>query len=143
MLIRFTIIILLISFTNIIYAQQALPDRNLVKNTKNKSDYNYKVDRLHDELAMIKANQINYRIEKDLLKETYSNNYERINTVITAILGFVALLGFLGIKDISKIKTQYNNELSKLRKLKIKFEAKSKEFDNDIKEIEENVIYII
>ena len=24
------------------------------------------------------SNQLNYRIEKDLLKETYSNNYDRI-----------------------------------------------------------------
>ena len=56
-------------------------------------------------------NEQNYKLEKDLLKETYSNNYERINIVITIILGVIGILGYLGIRDISSIKKEYEKEL--------------------------------
>ena len=77
---------------------------------------------LENKVKIIDTNQLNYKIEKDLLKETYSNNYEQINLIITIVLGIIALLGFLGLRDISSIKKNFNSELkileSKLNNLK-------------------------
>lgn len=97
---------------------------------------------LDNEVKMVQKNQLNYKIEKDLLKETYSNNYERINLIITMILGIIGVFGFLGIRDINTVKKEYRSELSKLKSLQSNFESKSDEFnlerdkiDSEIKEI--------
>lgn len=70
---------------------------------------------LERKVHIIDVGQINYKIEKDLLKETYSNNYERINTVITFVLGLIGVIGFVGIKDIGSIKKEYESELKSLK----------------------------
>ena len=91
---------------------------------------------LEHKIQLIDTNQLNYQIEKDLLKETYSVNYERINIFIAIVLGIVAIFGFLGIRDISKIKTNYENELAVLRRVKEQFENKVNEFDVERKKID-------
>ena len=67
---------------------------------------NRKLEDLEFRLKRIEGNEQNYKLEKDLLKETYSNNYERINFFITIALGLIGILGFLGIRDISSIKKE-------------------------------------
>lgn len=86
---------------------------------------------LESNLKSVEKNQLNYKIEKDLLKETYSNNFERVNTVITIILGIVGLFGFFGIRDIGSIKKQYLTELEKLKTLQNDFTLKAAEFENE------------
>lgn len=105
--------------------------------------YQKRIDELERTIKQIDANQLNYRIEKDLLKETYSNNYEKINLVITLILGVMGVLGYLGLKDISTIKKEYEQELSKLRNIQGQFETKSKEFDSEKKKFDEELKSII
>lgn len=105
--------------------------------------YQKRIDELERTVKQIDANQLNYRIEKDLLKETYSNNYEKINLVITLILGVMGVLGYLGLKDISTIKKEYEQELSKLRTIQGQFETKSKEFDSEKKKFDEELKSII
>jgi predicted Zn-dependent protease len=89
---------------------------------------------------MIENNQLNYKIEKDLLKETYSNIYENISLTITIVLGIIGVFGFIGIRDITNIKKKYGDELSNLKGVQIKFQQKIEEFelqkskfDNEIK----------
>jgi tetratricopeptide (TPR) repeat protein len=105
--------------------------------------YQKRIDELERTVKQIDANQLNYRIEKDLLKETYSNNYEKINLVITLILGVMGVLGYLGLKDITTIKKEYELELSKLRTIQGQFETKSKEFDTEKKKFDEELKSII
>lgn len=93
------------------------------------SDLNNQIEYLKNKVSQVESNQLNYKIEKDLLKETYSNNYEKINMVITIILGIIALLGYLGIKDINSTRKQYASELETLKGIQLEFENKSKEFD--------------
>ena len=104
---------------------------------------NRKVHNLENDIKRIEANQINYRVEKDLLKETYSNNYEKINFYITLVLGLVGVLGFLGLKDISSTKKEYEIELNKLRLIQGEFDLKSKSFDTDKAKFEEELKSII
>lgn len=98
---------------------------------------------LERRVTLIDASQLNYKIEKDLLKETYSNNYEKISLFITLLLGLIAILGYLGIRDIGEIKEKYNKELSELRDIKSQFEIKSSEFDSRKKEIDDEIRVII
>jgi tetratricopeptide (TPR) repeat protein len=104
---------------------------------------NRKLQNLENDIKRIEANQINYKVEKDLLKETYSNNYEKINFFITFVLGLVGIFGFLGLKDISSIKKEYEAELHKLRLIQGEFDLKSKSFDTDKKKFEEELKSII
>ncbi|TXD47387.1 MULTISPECIES: tetratricopeptide repeat protein [unclassified Polaribacter] len=77
---------------------------------------------LENKISQVRQNQLNYKIEKDLLKETYSTNYERIQSIITLILGVFTVLGFLGIRSIWNLKKNYETELNDLRTLKTEFE---------------------
>lgn len=101
-----------------------------------------KINTLENYVKTIDKNQLNYKIEKDLLKETYSNNYDSINMIITIILGIIGIIGYLGIRDINSIKKEYLTELGKLKSLQTDFENKSNEFnveknkfDTEIKQI--------
>jgi tetratricopeptide (TPR) repeat protein len=91
----------------------------------------HEISRLDNHIKTVEKNQLNYKIEKDLIKETYSSNYERLNTVITIILGIIGVIGFIGIRDINSIKKEYITELEKLKGLQVDFESKSKEFNTE------------
>lgn len=101
------------------------------------------VTTLTNKVDEVKRDQNNYTIEKDLLKETYSNNFDRINLVLTALLGIFAVLTFFGIRDINSIKKEYKEELEKFRKLQLEIEAKSKEFDLSKKKYDEEITLIL
>ena len=55
---------------------------------------------LEDQFKEIRRDELNYQIEKDLLKETYSSNLQTLNLVLTIVLGLFSIIGFLGIRDI-------------------------------------------
>ena len=77
-----------------------------------------KLARIEESISEIRRDQLNYRIERDLLKEAFSSNYQTINIVIAIILGVFSVIGFLGIRDIGTIRRQYFNELNKLNDLR-------------------------
>jgi tetratricopeptide (TPR) repeat protein len=101
-----------------------------------------KVNNLKHEIEILKRDQLNYQIEKDLIKDTYSNNYDKLNLFITGILLLFGFFGVLGIRDINSIKKEHKDELEKLKSIQLDLEAKSKDFeqtktkyDKEIKEI--------
>lgn len=97
---------------------------------------------LKHEIEILKRDQLNYQIEKDLLKDTYSNNYDKLNLFITGILLLFGFFGVLGIRDINSIKKEHKDELEKLKSIQLDLESKSKDFeqtktkyDKEIKDI--------
>lgn len=104
---------------------------------------NRRIEDVERTVKQIDANQLNYKIEKDLLKETYSNNYEKISLVITLLLGVMGVFGYLGLRDITSIKKEYEKELSNLRQIQGQFNIKSQEFDTEKKKFEEELKSII
>jgi len=106
-------------------------------------DVERRLDDIEHKVKMIDANQLNYQIEKDLLKETYSDNYKLINLFVTIVLGIVAVFGYFGLRDVSKIKDKYESELNELRKVKDQFDQKSTEFDIKRKKIDKELAEII
>lgn len=88
-----------------------------------------KFEILDDQLKEVRRDELNYKLEKDLLKETYQNNFGNISLIITLILGIFGILGFVGIRDINSIKKEYVSELVSLKKLQNDIATKFKEFD--------------
>ena len=78
---------------------------------------------LRREVEEIRREQLDYRVEKDLLKETYSSNYQMINMVLTIVLAAFTVLSVAGFRSISTIKGDFNRELSTLKNLKARVEA--------------------
>lgn len=98
---------------------------------------------LEHKVKIVDSNQLNYKIEKNLIKDTYSNNFDKINTVITVIFGVFAIFGYLGFKGISEIKEEYKTELQNLIALKNKFETRSKEINDSNKSIDNSLQNIL
>ena len=79
------------------------------------------------EVEKLRLDQINYRLEKNILKEAYSSSIETINTVITIVLAVLAVLGFIGIKSIRDLKSQFSSEFAKLQNLRARYQAQLRE----------------
>jgi tetratricopeptide (TPR) repeat protein len=97
------------------------------------------ISQLSRHLDAVHRDQLNYKIEKDLLKEAYSSNLERVNLIITIVLGVFGVLGFLGLKSIREIHQEYSAELNQIRTLKGSFEnelaglrSKQREFESEV-----------
>lgn len=94
---------------------------------------------LKNKMEEVRRDQLNYTIEKDLLKETYSNNFDRINVILTSLLGLFAILTFFGVRDINAIKKEYKDELIQIQTLKNNFDFKTKELDENKKKYDEEI----
>ena len=131
---RLTIIILVTFLTSInCYSQDSLLNRD---------ENSQEISRLKDDVQEIRRDQLNYKIEKDLLKETYSSNYTTIQIVISLILGLFAVLGYLGLKGITSLKREYDLELTKIREIKADFELKLKELSAAQTKVEKQIVSI-
>jgi len=86
-------------------------------------------------LEIVRRNQVDYRIERDILKEVYSSNLETINLIITIVLGVLAILtllgGFLRVKSIAAVRDDFRRELEKLEALRGRFENKFLEVEKE------------
>jgi len=99
-------------------------DTTLKTNSKSTLD---ELSSLKKDVQEIRRDQLNYLIEKNLLKETYSTNYQTINLVITLILGIFAILGYLGLRDINTIKEGYSTKLKELSSMQNELEKQYKD----------------
>lgn len=132
--ITIALIILIPSLTISVLAEKIEPKNNI----------ELSIQSLENEILYIKNNQLNYRIEKDLLKEFYSSSLQSFNIILTIILASItligAIIGFTGLKNIKEIKENYESELKKLNKLYSDFELKIKEIDLSNKNINQEYI---
>ena len=114
--------------------------------SERKAAVNSEIQQLHIELKnvghdveILRRDQINYTIEKDLLKEAYSSNIQTINLVITIVLGVLGVLGYLGIRSVKEIRTDYSVELEKLKTLKTQLVSEIETVRSRQKEVEGQV----
>ena len=63
------------------------------------SDVENRLYDLEHKVKIIDNNQLNYKIEKDLLKDTYSNNYETISIVIAIFAAIFGVMAYVGFRD--------------------------------------------
>ncbi|MBI5042290.1 MAG: hypothetical protein HZC10_00330 [Nitrospirae bacterium] len=97
------------------------------------------LEKIQDDIKEIRRDQLNYRIEKDLLKETYSSNYTTVQIIISIVLAFFAILGYVGFKSIFGLKKEYDSELAKIKELKIDFEVKLKELTKSQEKVQNQI----
>lgn len=93
-----------------------------------------------NDIEILRRDQINYRIEKDILKEAYSSNLQVIDKAITIALAVIGVFGYLGLRSIKELKFDYTKELDDLKKLKINFEVELQSFVNKQKEFEIKIV---
>lgn len=93
------------------------------------------INELNHRIDIIQRDQTNYQIEKDLLKEAYSTNFQTVNIIITLVLGVFSVIGFFGLKNINKLADEYQNKLEKLKKIHSDFEEQIQKTSSMQKEI--------
>lgn len=84
-------------------------------------------------MCLIFIDIFRYRIEKDLLKETYSSIIQAINIILVMILGVFTIIGFLGVRSIDRIKKEFQTELEEIRKLREQYQEKFAEIEAEQK----------
>jgi tetratricopeptide (TPR) repeat protein len=114
-----------------------------ISQKKDTLDLSAKVTKLDESMKELRRDQLNYSIERDLLKEAFSSNYQTINIVLAIILGVFSLIGFLGIRDIGVIKTQYLDELNKLNSLRTDFESKISQYQSEQNKVKEDYFAVL
>lgn len=98
------------------------------------------------DLNKVRNDQVNYKIEKDLLKEVYSSSISTVNTVVSVVFALItlliALLGYLGLRNIRVIQAEYKKELENVKAVKNSFDyelnnfkSKQVEFDSEFERI--------
>jgi tetratricopeptide (TPR) repeat protein len=91
------------------------------------SDPIHQIKRLEDDVKEIRRDQLNYQIERDLLKEAYATNLKTVDVLITIGLGVITIVGFvlgsLGVRNIYALRKEYKDDLDALRQLKAGFEG--------------------
>lgn len=70
---------------------------------------------LAHQVAEVRRDQLNYQIERDLLKEAYASNLDTVRLVLTMILGAFTILGYLGLRSIGRLRTDFQTELDQFR----------------------------
>lgn len=95
------------------------------------SEIDVAIKNINNDIKEVRRDQLNYKIEKDLMKEMYSSNIQIINIVIAIIASVFAFLGFFGLRDISSLQKSYKKELEKLTRIKSEFEHEIKNIYNE------------
>lgn len=124
------LIILLVSF-------------NVQAQPKEERSVQSKIQKLEDNISEVRRDQLNYKIEKDLLKETFSSNYQTINIVLAMILALFTVIGFVGIRDISTLRKEFISELERLNGLSKEFENKVIKIDKEQEKVKTEYIEIL
>ena len=95
------------------------------------------IQKIQDQLTEVRRDQLNYKIEKDILEKTYGSNTQTISTIVTILFGVFAILGFFGLKDITTLKKDFVAELDKARDARRRLEAKANELEKKQATIED------
>lgn len=110
---------------------------------RNSTDIESTLNRIKDDIKEIRRDQLNYKIEKDVMKELYSSNLQIINIVIAIVVSIFGFLGFFGLRDINSIQKSYKKELDKLVRLKSDFETEIKQISEEQRKVKETYDDII
>jgi len=98
---------------------------------------------IKDSQAELRRDQLNYKIEKEILKESYASSLQTVNMAITFILGLLAVLGYLGIRDIGSMKKEYSDDLEKLGTLRKQLEERLNKLTLEQQSVREELTSIL
>ncbi len=104
--------------------------RDSLESTVNEVDaLTLKIQSLESRISQLERIGDNYRIEKDLLKETFSSNYLYLTFLIAIVGGVFSLLTYLGYKDAKTTKSDFQRELVGLRAQHAKAKSSAEDFE--------------
>jgi tetratricopeptide (TPR) repeat protein len=79
-----------------------------------------------EDVEILRRDEINYHLEKEVLKETYETTLQKISftaTIVSTAVGIVfAIFGYVGFRTVGKLKDDYLKELQEARTLKSSLE---------------------
>ncbi len=144
----FFLILTLIAITSFSNPQKNILIQSIENNKDSINKVQARINIIEYELGAIKRDKINYNIEKNILKDSFSNSMQVLNIILASLLLFVSIIGgffgYLGFKNISETKAKFSEELSELVKLRNSYRSRftallsrEKEFLNRMKDIEE------
>ncbi len=100
-----------------------------------KKDLNSKIERLEHDVKMLRQTQINYKIEKEALKEVYSSSLQGAQVILVVVMGVLTVLvgtftalGIKGWRDIVTIKGNFEKDLEDFRTKKTESEEEMRGF---------------
>lgn len=124
------ILLILSSFALIAKEQNTnLTDLDNIKILKDSiREISSEINILRYEFDVIKRDKINYEIEKNILKESFNENMQTLNIILTGLLLFFTiiggLVGYFGFKNLKDLKVKFEDDLTKLRSLTSTYEKR-------------------
>ncbi len=90
------------------------------------------IEILSNQVAEVRRDQLNYSIEKGLLKESYSSSITTVNVVLTVVMLFFSALTYVGFRRVSEQKADYEKELSRIRALRRRYSIAFKQLNEGL-----------
>ncbi len=134
---HFLLVALLFLFTSALGAEGQQPASEELLSPESVEHLARQIEALEDSLDIVRQDQLDYRLEKDLLKEVYSSNLQVVNIVVTIVLGTFAILGFLGVRSINTYKQEILAELEKIRGQRARYDEQFAEITAQTKVAQE------
>lgn len=124
--------IILLTLLSVGPALSAVAEKSATSSEVRISSVEQTVKTLAERVEEVRRDQLNYKVEKDLLKEAYSSSVESINVSITVVLAALAIFGYLGVRGIGTLKADFHKELDELRTIRKEFEGKIAGLDKQL-----------
>lgn len=102
-----------------------------------------RLSRIENNITEVRRDQLNYQMERDLLKEAFASNFQTINMILAIVLGVFTFIGFFGMRDISSLKKQYVDELQTLNTQRLDFEKLTHQYQDDLSKVKEAYLTVI
>ncbi len=135
--------LLIINYLSVLMIALLSVSLNVQAQPKEDKSLQIKIQKLEDNVSEVRRDQLNYKIEKDLLKETFSSNYQTINIVLAIVLGIFTVVGFLGIRDIGTLRREFVSELERLNGLRREFESKIAKIGEEQEKVKADYLEIL
>lgn len=92
-----------------------------------------------DALAEVRRDELNYRLDRDLLKDAYAANIEKIQLFLAIVLGAFTAFGFFGVRSVGVLRNEFKSELDELRKLRTDLVSQIKELESQQKDAQKKL----
>ena len=116
-------------FVQIAYSQEQLIQEPA--SSPQSQDLAPELNKIKDQLQEVRRDQLNYKLEKDILKEAYSSNLKTLEIILTFVVILFSLLGFFGLKSLWAVMDKIKKEIDEINILKSNYETKFNNIMNE------------
>jgi tetratricopeptide (TPR) repeat protein len=102
-----------------------------------------RLSRIENTVTEVRRDQLNYELERDLLKDAFSSNFQTINVILAIVLGVFSFVSFFGMRDINSLKKQYSDELRSLNTQRLVLEKMISEYRTEQTKVKEDFVEVL